>query len=419
MLHMPMSSRKDYLKEIYKRYRESPKKEKQKILDEFSNNTGYNRKYAIRLLNGVLRLESKKIKRPGRKPIYTNEDIYYLKKVWDILDYPCGERLAPEISEIINAMERCGEWRVPLEVKKRLSEISGKTCDRKLSLWKNQIRKSIYGTTKPGSLLKKQIPIVLSRWDEKRPGYTELDLVAHCGNSAYGDFISTLNLTDLATQWTEQAAIMGKAQKRVKFALDNIEERLPFKLLGIDPDNGSEFINWQLYLHCLEKEIEFTRGRPMKKNDNAHIEEKNWTHVRKIVGYSRLETEEELFLLNQLYRGPLRLYMNYFQPTMKLIKKARVGGILKRQYDQAKTPYQRVLESKYIPESKKQVLRKIYKILNPLKLKQEIETITKQLRSLSAQQKQTPKIIIKKSLKEAMPTVTFSYVPTNQSKVTF
>lgn len=368
---MSMATRKEYLSSIYKRYRFSGKKEKEAMLDEFCLSTGYQRKYAIRLLNQPLRLTAPVYQ--GKRETYTNEDVYYLKKVWDILDYPCGQRLKPMLPEMMSVLKRCGELTVPEEVAAHLEKISAPTIDRRLLPFKRTATRAIHGTTKPGSLLKKQIPIVLSRWNEQRPGYAELDLVAHCGMNTSGDFVSTLNLTDLATAWSEEEAILGKAQKRVILAVNQISERLPFKLMGIDPDNGSEFINWQLYNYCLKRKIKFTRGRPNKKNDNAHIEQKNWTHVRKIVGYQRLDTQTQADLLNRLYRGPVRLYMNFFQPVMKLVRKERINGRLKRQYDIPKTPYQRVLEHPAIPLATKEQLTAFYQTLNPAALKREIE----------------------------------------------
>lgn len=381
-----MSSRQEYLSQIYGRYRQAPKKEKIMILDEFCLNTGYHRKHASRILNAPLDLRPKV--RVGKAETYTNEHIYYLKKIWDILDYPCGQRLKPMLSEMIRVLARCQELVVPESIAEQLVKISSATIDRRLELFRKNIWHRICGTTKPGSLLKKQIPIVLSRWNEKLPGFTELDLVAHSGSSATGDFISTLNITDLATGWTESQAVLGKAQARVFEALKLIRSRLPFALKGIDPDNDSAFINWQLFRYCLEQKIKFTRIRPGKKNDNAHIEEKNWTHVRKIVGYDRLDTKDELEVLNSLYQGPLRLYLNFFQPVMKLMEKKRIGGKLIKKYDTAKTPYQRLLKSRSIRKDKKQELTKLYETLNPVKLKTEIEQHLALLRKLVKEQKE-------------------------------
>jgi IS30 family transposase len=222
--------------------------------------------------------------------------------------------------------------------------------------------------------------------------------VAHCGNSASGDFASTLNITDLATSWTEQEAVLGKAEERVKKAIQNIAKRLPFRLRGLDPDNGSEFINWSLFRYCLQRKIDFTRGRPGKKNDNAHIEQKNWTHVRQVVGYGRFDTPEAIAILNALYRGPLRLYMNFFQPVMKLVEKQRIGGHLKRRYDRPMTPYQRVLLCPDISEKTKQGLRAMYDALNPVLLKKEIETLVETLYRRVHPQKQKQKSEQKRSL---------------------
>lgn len=379
-----MPSRKEYLKQIYQRYRFAPKTGKSMILDEFCLNTGYQRKYATRILNAPLREVAS---RSGRGETYTGEHVYYLKKIWDILDQPCGQRLKPMLAEMIKVLARCKELIVPESLAAGLVKMGSATIDRRLEPFRKNIWRRIHGTTKPGSLLKKQIPIELSRWNEKVPGFTELDLVAHCGMSATGEFISTLNLTDLATGWTESSAVMGKAQVRVKEALSAIQYRLPFHLKGIDPDNGSEFINWNLFRYCLEQDIQFTRGRPGKKNDNPYIEEKNWTHVRKIVGYDRLDTTDELEVLNSLYRGSLRLYLNFFQPVMKLKEKKRIGGQLKKKYDIPQTPYRRVLNARGIPRAKKQKLTALYDSLNPVKLKAEIEQHLKLLTKLVKEQR--------------------------------
>lgn len=381
---MSMPSRKEYLIQIYKRYRFAARKDKTMILDEFCLNSGYQRKYATRILNTPLRGTAP---RSGRGETYTGEHVYYLKKIWDILDCPCGQRLKPMLPEMIAVLKRCKELVVPESLAEGLCKMGSATIDRRLLPFRKNIWRRIHGTTKPGSLLKKQIPIVLSRWNEQVPGYTELDLVAHCGLSASGEFISTLNLTDLATGWTESAAVMGKAQGRVKEALLAIETRLPFKLRGIDPDNGSEFINWQLFFYCQKRNIQFTRGRPGKKNDNPYIEEKNWTHVRKIVGYDRLSTTDELEVLSSLYQGPLRLYLNFFQPVMKLREKKRIGGQLKKKYDVPQTPYRRLLKARGMPRARKQELTALYESLNPVKLKAEIERHLMLLRKLAKEQR--------------------------------
>ena len=368
------------------------------MLREFCETTGYQRKYATRLLNGPLRDVASY--RRHRPLIYSNEHIYYLKKIWDILDNPCAERLKPMLAEMIAVLGRCKELIVPENIARKLVKMGERTIDRRLEAFKSRLIRTIHSTTKPGSLLKRQIPMQLSRWNERVPGFTELDLVAHCGLSASGEFISTLNITDLATGWTESQGLMGKAQIRVKDGLQIIEQRLPFKLKGLDPDNGSEFINWQLFRYCQRQKIKFTRGRPGKKNDNAHIEQKNWTHVRKIVGYDRLDTADELEILNSLYQGPLRLYLNFFQPVMRLKQKLRIGGRLKKKYDTAQTPYQRILNSRSIGKDRKRELANLYLTLNPVKLKLEIERHLKVLRRFVKEQKELKR--------KEQATVTFS-----------
>lgn len=391
-----MISRKEYLSQIYQRYHKAGKAEKILMLDEFCLNTRYQRKYATRLLNAPL--DSRPRARASRGETYTGEHIYYLKKIWDILDCPCGTRLQPMIAEMIRVLKRCGELIVPESIAMKLVKISSATIDRRLEPFRKSIWRRIHSTTRPGSLLKKQ-------------RYTELDLVAHCGGNASGEFISTLNLTDLATGWTESQAILGKAQSRVNEALIVIRNRLPFKLKGIDPDNGGEFINWQLLRYCLEQKIQFTRGRPGKKNDNPYIEEKNWTHVRKIVGYDRLDTTDELEVLNSLYQGPLRLYLNFFQPVMKLAEKKRIEGHLKRKYDTAKTPYQRVFKARGTRKQRKQELTALYETLNPVKLKAEIEQHLKLLRKLVKEQKEPQR--------KELATVTFPMIKRMPVKLHF
>ena len=372
---MSISSRKEYLSQVKKRYLKANKKEKSGMLSEFVKNTGYNEKYAVRVLAAGHVYKPKCINRKIHYT-YTNEDIYWLKKIWEIMDYPCGQRLAPQMPEIISKLVHFKELNIPESTQEKLKYMGSSTIDDRLKNCKLKNRRKINSTTKPGSLLKKQIPIRTASWNEQHIGFCELDTVAHCGETASGEFVVSLDITDILTQWTESEAVLGKAQNRIITALDNIKNRMPFQLRGIDPDNGSEFINWQLYRYCLGEQIDFTRGRPYCKNDNAHIEQKNWTHVRKVFGYKRRETETELNLMNDLYRNEIRLYKNFFIPNVKLIEKKRVGQNgekIKRIYDRAKTPYQRVLECAEIDETKKQKLREQYNALNPADLRRRIQ----------------------------------------------
>ena len=374
---MSKSSRLELLQKAKKRYLKSSKQEKIKILDELVLNTKMNRKYINRLLSAKVSIfdPEKKVINKKRKCKYTKQDILCLSKIWEILDYPCGQRLQPALGETIKVLVAFKELTISKETITKLKKIGISTIDTRLKPYKEKLLKKFTNGTKQGTVLKKQIPIKTSSWQENKIGFGELDCVIHCGNSAGGEFVSSLDFTDILTQWTETDAVMGKAQSRIIKALDKIESRLPFPLKGIDPDNGSEFINWQLYNHCLKKQIEFTRGRPYHKNDNAHIEQKNWTNIRKVFGYRRFDTEEQLNLINDLYGNELRNYKNFFIPNIKLTDKKRVGKNqekIKRIYDKAKTPYQRVMECDQIDKKSKKELQATYEKLNPAQLRRDV-----------------------------------------------
>ena len=385
MPHMSLSTRREYLQKIKPRYLKAEADDKTKMLDEYCKSTQLNRKYVISLLSARASLAQKETRQgKPRSCQYGNRETIYLKKIWEMLDYPCGARLKPMLAEMIVKLRQWKELTVPEDSALKLSRIAASTIDAKLKRFKAQLRRKMMGTTKPGSLLKKQIPIRTSSWEEQRPGYCELDTVAHCGESASGEFANTLTLTDILTGWTELEATLGKAQQRIKKAMDTASKRLPFPLKGIDPDNGGEFINWQLYRYCRERKIDFTRGRPYKKNDNAHVEQKNWTHVRKIMGYDRIEEERYVNLMKDLYRCELRLYMNFFQPVMKIVEKKRVGKHeekIQRIYDIPKTPYQRALDCSEVVQDQKEKLRRVYEGLNPAHLRRVIIAKVKYLRN--------------------------------------
>jgi hypothetical protein len=372
MKKMSLSSRKELIKKVKDRYLKSAKPEKKKILDELCANTGMHRKYLIERLSAKTDLDYVNPINRKRREYYGMETVYYLKKIWSIFDYPCGQNLHPMMGEYIRVLEYCKEVCFPEGIKQKLLKISSSTIDRKLKKPKGELKRKLLSTTKPGSLQKK-IPISTSCWSEKRLGFGELDTVAHCGNSASGEFVNSLTYTDILSQWTESTAVMGKAEQRIKQGLDDIKKRLPFSLRGIDPDNGGEFINWQLFRYCRERKIEFTRGRPYKKNDNAHIEQKNYTHVRKLIGYHRLDKEHHMRKLNNLYSNEWRLYKNFFIPNKKLISKKRVGARIVKKFDIPKTPFQRLLENKDYPEAKKEELKALYAELNPAELRRSID----------------------------------------------
>ena len=250
--------------------------------------------------------------------------------------------------------------------------MSPATIDRRLQPARFKGKKRGLSTTKPGTLLKRQIPIrIYTPWDEQQPGFLEVDLVAHCGETTAGTYLNTLTATDLATGWTECLALPNKTQTATHEAIQHLRERLPFPLLGLDSDNGSEFINDLLYRYCLDKKITFTRCRPYRKNDQAHVEQKNWSVVRHTVGYDRFETPAELELLSSIYTD-LRLFVNFFQPVQKLIGNTTKDGVKRKQYDQARTPYQRVLDDPGIAEETKLYLRNLYNSLNPVKIRETL-----------------------------------------------
>jgi hypothetical protein len=372
-MKMSLKSRKELVKKAKGRYLKATKPEKVLILDELSQNTGLARNYLIQILSAKVDLDYINPINRKRRVSYDANVVHYLKKIWTIFDYPCGQRLAPMMSEYVLVLERFKEVIIPDSVKEKVLKIKSATIDRRLEKFRTFRHKKTFSTTKPGSLLKKNIPIKTSSWDETRLGYGELDTVAHCGNSAAGEFIFTLTYTDIASQWTISEAVMSKGQMGIKLALENIAKRLPFTLKGIDPDNGSEFINWQLYRHCLAHNIEFTRGRPYAKNDNAHIEQKNYTHVRKLMGYGRMDKEWQLNKMNDLYWNEQDFYKNFFLSNKKLIEKKRVGTKIVKKYDIPRTPFQRLLENKEFPESEKEKMKMIYAKLNPAELKRGLD----------------------------------------------
>jgi hypothetical protein len=312
-----------------------------------------------------------------------------LVKIWVLLDYLCGKRLVAILPEIIDKLEQFNELPLERETKAKLLRISAATADRILKGERLKYQLRGRARTRPGTLLKHQIPIrTFSEWNEQRPGFAELDLVAHDGGVAIGDYAQTLDMTDVCSGWTETIAVPNKAQVWVFGAIEEARKRLPFPLLGIDSDNGSEFINYELLRYCEDQHLTFTRARPYRKNDNCYVEQKNYSIVRRTVGYQRFDTTPEVLLLNQLY-VTVRLYTNFFQPTMKLKSKERVGSRVKKKYESPQTPYRRVLDSEYVAEEDKEELRQQYRGLNPAALKRRISKLQKQLFSLAQKKPKT------------------------------
>jgi hypothetical protein len=367
---MTSKSKHELLEAVRPRYLKANKSKKAHILDEFCAATGYQRKYAIRLLKHGPPV--RKLKKTGRSKIYQGEVVTALTQIWEICGRICSRRLHPFLPEIVRVLEQHQELILSAEVKQLLLQISRASIDRCLKPARFEHRPGL-STTKPGVLLKKAIPVrTFTPWEDERPGFEEIDLVAHCGETTAGQYLNTLTVTDLATGWTECLAILHKNQLLVAQAIRELRLRLPFALLGLDSDNGSEFINDLLFNYCQAEKITFTRSRPYRKNDQAHVEQKNWSVVRHVIGYDRLETEAEWLLLKTIY-ADLRLYVNFFQPVLKLIGKDRVGEKVIKRYDTATTPYQRVLDSPYIRENVKIYLRLHYAQLNPVTLRNRID----------------------------------------------
>jgi hypothetical protein len=368
---MSGKSRWDYLKAIYFRYKKVSKPLRARILDEFCQVCLYNRKYAIRLLNGPAPQKPKATKSKGRRPTYGAKLISSLTAIWEAAGYPCSARLKALLPLWLPwAIKRLA---LSAQAQKQLLTISPATIDRRLKGKKRQLKNRLYGRTKPGTLLKHHIPIKTDCWDVKTPGFTEIDLVSHSGNSASGDFLHSLNVTDINSTWVESRAVRGKSQIGVLQAMQAIAQALPFKLLGIDSDNGSEFINYHLKTFCDQNNIQFTRGRPYKKDDNAHIEQKNYTHVRKILGYLRYDSPAAQKAINDLYQNELRILQNLFLPSMKLVKKTRLGSKLKRRYDKPQTPLERLFVCPQADPTKIQELKKLRDKTDPFELAKRIE----------------------------------------------
>lgn len=372
---MSLRSRRELLNRVAPRYRGSSWKAKRGILDEFVSGSGYGRKYAVTLLNrGIPDSAAKKRRLPRR---YDETVRQALNTVWRAANRICSRRLIPFLPDFVVALERFGHLSLPAQVRERLLTMSPATADRLLYQERHPEGKPI-STTRPGKLLKNKIAVRLfADWDELAPGFMEADLVAHCGDRVDGAYLNTLVLTDIATGWTECVALLRRSEADVSAAIHALRECLPFPLLGLDTDNGGEFINYELLRYCEKEKITFTRARPYRKNDQAHVEEKNGSVVRRLVGYDRYEGLDAWRRLTALY-GVLRCYVNFFQPSMKLVSKVRQEGRTTKRYDRAQTPYQRALNATAISEAQKNGLRAGYQKLDPVALLKELERLQDQ-----------------------------------------
>jgi hypothetical protein len=341
---MTAKDRHEQARRLSQSYRKASRKEKATILDAFCLSTGLNRKYAIGLLREPPEKPPAVKSRRRRKQRYGAEVIKVLETIWEAADFPWSVRLKAMISLWLPHLRK--RMSVSAKTTDALLTISPRTIDRRLRDKRMATRRRLYGRTKPGTLLKHQIPIRTERWDVGEPGWGEIDLVSHSGACADGEFAHSMNFTDIHSTWVETRAILTKAQTGVIESLDSMRQSLPFRLCGIDSDNGSEFINHHVVRYCENHKIQFTRGRPYKKDDNAHIEQKNWTHVRRLVGWERIDSRTAVDLLNDLYCNEWRWMMNLFQPSVKLVGKQRTGSRLRRLYDAPATPLDRLLAEK-------------------------------------------------------------------------
>jgi hypothetical protein len=360
-----------YRRAIHQRYAAASRQEKKRILDEFCAVCEYNRKYAIRLLH---RSPWRKKRKRGRKSRYAAPAfLKALLSIWQATDFMCSTRFKACMPVWLPFFEQTFGV-LPWDIHDKLLAISRPTLDRVLKPLRIRYRKGLCGT-KPGSMLRNHIPIRTDNWDITKPGFMEADTVAHCGTSLGGDFVWSLTMTDIHTAWTEVRAVWNKGSHDVIEQVKDIERTVPFALLGFDCDNGSEFLNHHLWTYFTDRQrpVQFTRSRPNKKNDNAHVEQKNWAQPRHLLGYDRINNPDAVPLINDLCANEWSLYQNHFCPSLKLKSKVRIGSRYRKTYDDPRTPYQRVLESPDIPLQVKQALTLTHGSLNPFELKKTIE----------------------------------------------
>lgn len=376
---MTMATKKELFREVLKRYLKASHLQKKVILDELSASSGLHRKSVIRALRRERNRDPWKERGKAGRPLQYGTDVTAaLKEIWDISGELCAERLYAVRAEYTGILIRDEMWDHGDEATWKLQAMSIGTMKDRIAGFQRIKLGGGRSTTRPSNL-KEIIPIRRGPWENPEPGYGEIDTVVHCGSTLSGDMAYTVNFVDIATFWSESAAQINKGQQRTKDSIVEIKRRLPFSLLGIDPDTGSEFINWVLKAWCDQEKVELTRSRPNHKNDNAHIEQRNFTNVRRLLGYSRIDTQGAVDLMNELYAGPWRLYVNFFQPVMQCQKKERIGSRYVRRYDIPKTPYQRVMADPRVSRETKKQLTLEYAALNPKTLRKEIDRLVKKI----------------------------------------
>jgi hypothetical protein len=366
-----------YLCDLREEYVLAPKAAKTRLLDEAVKRTGLVRKVVIRKLAQPAGLVSRPRRR--RKPVYDAAVRAALAELWTLFDYPCGQRLVPLLREQVPRLRQRGFWSCSDEVAAKLVAMSPKTADRLLAGQRRRLHLPHHRSSSVRRLLLEQVPLkVADQWDRRQVGNLQLDFVAHCGQSTAGSFLWTLSVVDIATNWWDGEPVLDRTQIHTRRALDDIRRRLPFRIREVHPDNDSSLINHLLVDYCRNNQIALSRSRPLKKNDNCWVEQKNWTHVRKLVGYHRLSGPLQGRLLKDLYRV-WALWRNYFQPVMRLESKTRNGAKIQRRYDTPATPYQRLLDSGQLSQMAQESLRQHYESLNPIQLRKQIEERQRQL----------------------------------------
>lgn len=391
MVGLTMSQRQAVTETIAARYKQADRGEKGRILDELCATTGWHRNHARKALAAALTPRVARA-RVMRAPKYGPEVVAALRFCWAVLGAPTGKRLAPMMGELVPTLRRFGELDISDATAAGLVAMSAATIDRRLAGDRAKLQIRGRSCTKPGSLLKDAIPIrTWAQWDDARPGFVEIDLVAHEGGNAAGAFAYTLTVTDIATGWTENQSVPAKTRRKVVAALEAITKAMPFPVIGVDCDNGSEFINHTLLAWCEKRQITFTRSRPGNSNDGAHVEQKNWAVVRTVVGYHRYDTPAELLLLNQIWALQSKL-TNYFSPQQKLVSKVRDGAKITKKYDRPATPAARAGRHDAVTEQDKARLVEVYPTLNPAAIQRQIQALTADLLTLTtAKARATPK----------------------------